>query len=445
MFDPIVRGLTAAWTAYKYHPTQVALLGCRKRFVSVPAGRGSGKTDIALRRLVMALARPKSHGDSPQYFFAGPTVSHAKEVAWNRLLALTPKQWLSGPPLQSKDALMIRTRFGSSLQLLGLHGASIRVEGRQWDGGVIDESCDCPLGVFDRSVLPALTWRNGWCWRIGVPKRFGIGAEEYRDWHEENMTGRHADRAGFWWPSSDILPAESLAYARAHMDERDYDEQFNAQFVTASGGIFHAFDSEYSVRPCAYDPGKPILVAQDFNVDPMAWAFGHCYPSPTRPRDRIEWFDELWMRDTNTQRSLDATVARYGQHGSGFEFYGDASGKARKTSASSSDLQIIANDERLKKLGRTMHYLRGNPPVADRFAATNALICSADGTRRMHVDPRCKRLIHDLQTRPYKPGTREPGDIGDQGHITDAIGYAIYRLFPIRIPVTGSQSVVVVR
>lgn len=55
----------------------------------------------------------------------------------------------------------------------------------------------------------------------------------------------------------------------------------------------------------------------------------------------------------------------------------------------------------------------------------------------MFVDPACRWLIADLNMRNYKPGTNEPADATggqtDIGHITDAMGYAVWHLFPLRL------------
>lgn len=412
--------ITKAWTQFRPHKIQIQAWKCPERFVAIPAGRGSGKTELAKRRLVRFLPVRKQWAD-PRYFYGAPTEGQARRVAWDDLLALIPPEW--GPRTRGN---CITTKFGSELWVVGLDKPQ-RIEGIQWDGCVLDESCDLKPGTFTLNVLPTLTHRDGWCWRIGVPKRQGPSAKEYRAFFEEAKSGRIPEAAGFTWPSSDILTPEALAYARAHMDKKDYREQFDAVFESAGGGIFHAFDVNYNRRPVVYDSTLPIIVGSDFNVDPMAWVLGH------RRDDRMEWFDEIWVRDTNTLRTLDQLYSKYSSHTGGFEFYGDATGSARKTSASKSDYQHIRADERFIKLGRTIHYPKANPPVADRFATCNAMFHSADGKRKMFVDPRCTNLLDDLAARYYKVGTNEPADTGDLGHVTDAMGYPIYRLFPIRV------------
>jgi len=425
--------LTAAWTQLRPHEQQRLLWRCPARFVGVAAGRGSGKTELLKRRLVRYLAVRKPWAD-PRYFYGAPTRDQAKRVAWAHLKALTPPEWLADEP--SEGDLKIRTVFGSELQVLGLDKPQ-RIEGVQWDGCGLDESCDLKPGTFERNVLPALVHRNGWCWRIGVPKRQGVGARDFRRFCEEPPPGA----ASFTWPSSTVLTPEQLRFAQENSDAKDYAEQFDARWANAGGAIFHAYDPERSVRPCSYDPERVVLVGSDFNVDPMAWVLCHLSADGAR----LEVFDELWLRDTNTAAALDALWGRYAGHRGGWEFYGDASSRARKTSADSSDYAIIMGDERFKRAGRTVHYSTSNPSLKNRFAATNVMLKNAAGECRLHLDPRCKRLKQDLEARYYAPGTCEPADSGDTGHITDALGYVVWARFPLLIPLDEDVGEVTIR
>lgn len=422
----------AAWPKLEYHEEQHKLWVCPKRFCYAPCGRQSGKTELAMRRLVRFLPIKKYWPD-PRYFFGSPTYSQAKRVAWNRLLNLIPSHWITNI---SKSELKITTIFGSELFLFGFDKPQ-RIEGMILDGGVIDECSDIRPKTFDLSILPTLVWRDGWTWFIGVPKRFGVGAVEYRERYEQAVAGTLVDSAGFRWPSKGIVPDSYLEMCRARMDERDFDEQFNASWINASGGIFHAFDKDFNVRPVSYESGSPIVVGSDYNVDPMCWILGH------RKGERLEIFDELFIRNTNTEATLKILLSRYADHRGGFQFYGDASSKARKTSATMTDYIQIASNEGLKKLGRTLHYDKSNPPVADRFAVTNARICNGEGIRQLFIDPKCKHLIYDLQTRAYKPGTRTTADVGDSGHMSDALGYILWKLWPLQLELVNNQIITI--
>ena len=420
------------WQQLNYHPEQYALWACPARIVYVPAGRASGKTEIACRRLVRYLPILKPHPD-PKYVFAGPTYQQSKRIAWRKLKDLIPTGWKKDV---SEVELRIETIFGSVLFLAGLDKPE-RIEGIQIDGIVVDENCDIKPGVVDLSILPTLTWRNGWMWRIGVPKRFGVGAVEFRERYMKAAAGEVEDEAGFTWPSSEVVPPEMLEHFQRTMNERDYAEQFDANWLSASGGIFHSFDREFNVRPCSYKPEVPILVASDFNVNPMCWTLCHLNG------DTIEVFDELFVRDANTQGKLDILYNKYQHHKGGFQFYGDATGKGRHTSAVSTDYQQIQADNRFVVMGRTVHYLTSNPPKADRFAVTNNRLCDGVGRRHVFIDKRCKRLVTDLEIRSFKPGSREPADAGDVGHPSDSLGYLLFKLWPMSTILQNEQVVTI--
>lgn len=422
------------WPKLKYHEEQHKLWVSPKRFIYVPCGRQSGKTELALRRLIRYLPIKKKWPD-PKYFYSGPTYGQAKRTAWQRLINLIPPHWIKDI---SRSELVIQTIFGSELYLLGLDKPQ-RAEGMIFDGGVIDECSDIKPKTFDLSILPTLVWRDGWTWFIGVPKRFGVGAVEYRERYEAAVAGTLEDSVGFNWPSEGIVPQEYLEMCRSRMDERDFDEQFNAKWINATGGVFHAFDKEWNVRPTFYDSTLPMIVAQDFNVNPMAWVLGHI------KGETLEVFDEIWLRDTNTPEALLELLNRYSGHKGGFLFYGDASSQGRRTSAYQTDYAHIANNGVLMRMGRSMHYDISNPPRADRFAETNARICDGNGNRWVYIDPKCEHLIYDLKTRTYKPGTREADDSDkDAGHPTDALGYLCHKRWPLRLTPISDPGIVII-
>lgn len=422
------------WPRLNYHPVQYKLWVCPKRFAYVPAGRQSGKSELSFRRLVRYL-RIKKPWPDPKYVYGGPTFAQAKRTAWRRLLNLIPEHWIED--IYTSE-LTIRTIFGSELILTGLDKPQ-RIEGLILDGIVIDESCDIKPGVFDLSILPMLVLRDGWAWQIGVPKRHGVGVVEYRTRFEKASRGELPSSAGFTWPSSDIIPAELLEYARATMATRDFEEQFNASFLTVSGGIFYAFDRRYNIRPCMYDPEKAILVGSDYNTNPMHWLLCHLQ------NDKLLVFDEIFLRNTNTQETLKVMLAKYGDHKGGWECYGDASSRGRHTSAYATDYVQLAGNLQLQAMGRSMHYMQFNIPLTDRFAATNAKLCNGAGTTGVFIDSHCTHLINDLELRSFKPGSREPDDHDDISHGTDALGYIIVQRWPLRLQIPTSNKIIITK
>lgn len=429
--------LTPAWHVLRPHKDQDEVWRSTARFKALACGRGSGKTELARRNIVrqLGLARRRSNSHDPAlFFFALPTQAQAKRVAWDKLKSLIPSSWLARRNGISESDKVIKTEWDAQLHLVGMDRPE-RIEGNQWHGGVLDESCDQKPGAFVRSVRPALSHHVGWCWRIGACKRFGPGAPEFRAFWERAMSPDSGDDYAAWnWSSETVLTEAEIVDAKENLDSRDYDEQYRAIWQGVSGLVFYGFDAVENVSDRAmYDPGKRVIVGSDFNVDPMAWVFMHYH----QDLDEFHVFDELWMRNTNTLAALNETFRRYGGHQSGFLFIGDATSRSRNTRASATDYTLIKNDKRF--LRSVVKYPRSNPARADRFASCNAYLHNALDKRRVLINPKCAHLIHDLDSRAYAEGTREPDDHDDIGHITDAFGYPIHALRPLSVS-TDSDS-----
>lgn len=429
--------LTAAWTPLRPHEEQSEMFRCDKRVVHCIAGRISGKTTIARRRMCVALPEKKPWPDR-NYFYGLPTYGQAKRVAWDKILSLIPKHWLKKEP--SSSSMLIETVFGSRLYVLGLDKPA-RIEGTEWDGCIIDESSDQKPGVFERSIAPALAAREGWCWRIGAPKRFGPGGGEFRKAYERGLTGE-GDSASFTWPSWTVLSEKEIEKLRKEMSPKDFDEQIAGEFQDAGGSAYYAWSKE-NVKDCAYNPNELMLVMSDFNVDPMAWCMGHFVHTPHG--QGMEVFDELWLRNTNTQAALDEVWKRYEHHKGGFLFVGDATGRNRHTSANKSDYRQILNDERF---GARVRYDKHNPAIKDRLASVNSLLCNKLGQRRLFMDPKCVHLIDDMKYRSLDenglPIASGPNAAGDSGHMSDALGYGVYKFFPITIAINSGSELIII-
>ena len=422
--------LTPEWYKLNYHPTQSALWRSKTPRQVVLAGRGSGKTTICRRKVVAHLGVKKPWAD-PMYFYALPTRDQAKRVAWEPLKRLVPHNWVSD--VYESD-LIIRTKFGSELHLLGMDKPH-RAEGVQWDGGCIDERGDHKPKVISLNLGPAMTHRNTWLIELGVPKRTGPGQPEFTEAFHKGQDKANLDYEAFWWPSKDILPASIIEERKDSLDEVDFREQYEASIETIGGSIFHAFDEKENVTTAyEHNPDKPIIVGSDFNVDPMSWCLSHIHDG------KFCTFDQIWKRNTNTQATMDNLWHRYGdKHKGSWIFIGDATGRARKSSAELTDYLIIQNDERFKP--KRVLYPKGNPSRLDRFAACNRMLKSAAGVCRAFIHPRCEALISDLKHRAYKEGTRDVDDTGDLGHMSDAWGYPIALLFPIQYGLSSTPEV----
>lgn len=411
------------WQQFRYHPVQAKYWEYNGRFAAVVAGRRSGKTELARRKLILSAAIRKPW-PNPIYVYLLPTYQQAKRVAWYPILNMVPKDWLYKGSVNISE-LTIRTVFGSQIIVAGADKPE-RLEGIPCDGCVIDESADQRPELFTRTVVPMLTDRNGFCHRIGVPKRTGVGRVTFREFFEKGQRGE-SNIASFYWKSSEILTTEQLAEAKELLDPLDYAEQFDAEWLDAISTVYYNYTNATLLYEAVYDPTQEIIVGCDFNVSPMSWILAHFIDG------KLYVFDEMAEVNTNTPAMLDKLFNRYYEHNAGWKFFGDASSRSRRTSASRSDYLIIKEDARFGN--KKVYFPEKNPMVRDRIAAVNRAFLRANGNRTCFINPKCKRLINDLLTVNYEEGTSEIEDYSGTsiGHMADALGYAVMMVLPLRV------------
>ncbi|MBI5560565.1 MAG: hypothetical protein HY883_04765 [Deltaproteobacteria bacterium] len=378
----------------------------------VPAGRRSGKTELAKRRLVISLAGKKPWKD-PRYFAAAPTRDQAKIIFWKDLKALIPRRWTRR--VYESD-LCIVSRFGSELWVVGLDKPE-RMEGVAWDGGVLDEFANMKPAAWAENIRPALSDRKGWCWFIGVPE----GLNHYKDLADYARSAVDPDWGFYTWHSSDILPDEEIEAAKRDLDPRTFRQEFEASFEGRGGRVYYAYSAERHRDASVTVDGKlPIIVCCDFNVDPCVWEL--CQSDGAK----VWVFDEVSLRNTNTVEMGLEVLARYGKHKAGFIVYGDSTGSSRST-AGKSDYALLLGlgfrDQRVRRI---------NPRIKDRLNAVNSLLFNTAGEVRLVHHPRCRYLRRDFESVAWVEGG---GDLDksdrEKTHATDALGYFIEYEFPL--------------
>jgi hypothetical protein len=415
---------TPRWVELRPHLEQLRLWDDETRFKVVPAGRRSGKTEFAKRRLVEHLFRKTWHGQPGRYFAAAPTHDQAKRIFWEDLKALLPRYWIGS--ISETDLRIVTTR-GAQLWVHGLEVPQ-RIEGSPWDGCVIDELANCRPKIWDAHVRPALADRRGWAWLIGVPDMDSPGQMDYENLALIAQSGAEAEWACFSWPSADVLPADEIESARRLLDPVIFEQEYLGKFVIARGRAFANFDPVIHVKRTVYDPSLRVCWSLDFNIDPM------CSGVIQHNGAEVRVIDEISLPDTDTNSACDAFLERAGGRGwdlKNITIYGDATGWARDSTSGKSDWAIVLR--RLHNLSPRFKVPRSNPAVKDTINAVRAMLRSADGGPRISIDPRCARLIQDLRTAVW------PGDIEDQ-YALSWLRYFIDWEYPIALPAPASAG-----
>lgn len=440
--------LTPRWTTLRPHPVQQEYWRSPHRFNVVPAGRRSGKTELAKRKLVRrGLAATTSW--KPRFFAGAPTRDQAKRIFWEDLKALVPRHLMGGVP--SESDLMLPLINGAQIWIVGLDVAA-RMEGQPWDGGVVDEIGNTKKEVWGANIRPALSDRKGWCDLIGVPE----GRNHYYDLDlsaqaQFKELGPKSTWGRFHWKSADILDAEEIEQARRDLDELTFQQEYEGSFVNFEGRAYYVFNIETHTKPLKYDPRRELIFCFDFNVDPGVCAVCQEQVLPGQyHRDANGILDlgkpiygtgviaEVHIeRNSNTPAVCRKLVQEWGAHAGKVSCYGDATGGARGTAkVQGSDWDLI-KAELNPTFGTRITYdvPASNMTERSRINAMNTRLQSASGEIRMLVDPvRAPHVVKDLDGVVLLKGGS--GELDKKAtpmltHISDGIGYYIAKKFPI--------------
>ena len=376
------------------------------RFRTVVAGRRFGKTFLS----TIEILRAAISGKNKNVWYIAPTYGSAKEIAWNMLIHTIPEEYIYKT---NETALTIKLINGSTIALKGAEKPN-NLRGRALDFVVLDEFADMKPETWSEVIRPSLSDRQGSCIFIGTPK----GRNHFYDIWADGLTGKdHWESYQYTTIDGGNVPSEEIEQAKMDLDERTFNQEYCAEFVTYSGLIYYAFSRELSVEPIE-DNGGTLHIGMDFNLDPMSAVI--CL----RHGQDLLAIDEIVMYGSNTDEMVAEIKDRYpNRH---CIIYPDPASRQRKTSAGGrTDLSILQN------AGFSVKAKKAHPLVRDRINAVNSRLLSGDSERHLFVSPKCKQTIKSLERQTYKEGTSIPNKDGTD-HMNDALGYLVEYLFPIR-------------
>ena len=198
------------------------------------------------------------------------------------------------------------------------------------------------------------------------------------------------------------------------------------------------------------NPMRPLIVSCDFNYHPApcVWSVGQVGPSIIDPKtgmyfhDFVHWFGQISDTQISTPAMVDKLVAAF----PGFylyQFYGDSSGTRGTTSnAGETDFIQIGTQMTVYSLPYSIDVDNANPRIRDRVESVNAMLCAANGIRRMTYNPyRCPLLDEDFKNVGWRKtgayfGKDQLDDGGDKTrtHASDNVGYFVIKRFPLGRP-----------
>ena len=211
------------------------------------------------------------------------------------------------------------------------------------------------------------------------------------------------------------LPQDFIERLQANYDPSLLQAYLEGQFCNlTTGQVYDRFDRAKHITTEQLDfSSEPLRVGVDFNIGNMSAVIG------VRLGNQLLLIDEVsGAHDTD---ALGQEIRRRFPDNRIY-IYPDASGGARSTNASQTDIQI------LETYGFINQSPRSNPPVRDRVAAVQAVLENGKGEVRLQVASSCKRTIECLELQSYTERGEPDKDAG-YDHMNDALGYLIWREF----------------
>lgn len=411
----------ARWYQLKDHPVQLALVAAVAegiRFPLVPAGRRSGKTERFKRFLVK-----QAFAYSGMYFAAAPTHAQAKKIFWDDLKLFTLSCMHSRRP--SESDLIIYLDNGSEIHVIGLDKPQ-RIEGIPWTGGGIDEFADIKPDAWEANILPALNTVNptmpdyrAWCWLLGVPD----GLNHYYDLCMQAESGEDPNFRVFHWKSAEILPADVMDAMKRAMSAKQFKQEFEASFETASGRIYEDY-SKANTTNAVIEPHEQLMWMHDQNFTPLSSAVG---VRRNNGKD-LYLLDEIVLISAVSKQAAIEFVDKFKDHQNKHVLiYGDPAGKAGEKHGHASDYTDIEGVLKANGWRYTRKVKAAHPAIKDRQNAVRAKIMTAAGDVSLFVNPIKAPWCHKgLSTVQLQTGSSFQEDQkNDYQHITTAIGYCV--------------------
>lgn len=404
---------------------QLDLVNDNVRFKVVPAGRRSGKTERAKRFIIKtALSNPNE-----TYFVSAPTRDQVKKIYWTDLKRLMPESQMERKP--SETELTLYFKNGTVIVLIGLDKPE-RIEGTFWSGGIIDEIADIKPEAWEAHIRPALDTYNpsrpdylAWCWLIGVPD----GLNHYYDMYQYATTSNDPDWKGYHWKSSDILPKKTIDSAKRQMSRKQYLQEYEASFETATGRIYEDYSRENHTT-AEIESHEQLLWMHDFNFTPMSSAIG-----VVRYINNVKCvfiLDEIILESAISRQSALEFIEKYKNHkNKNVLVYGDPAGRAGEKHGHESDYTEIESVLRQSGWNYSRRVQSKAPAIKDRQNSVRAMVKNQMEEIRLFINPSKARYADKgLATVQVKKGSTFLEEETEYQHITTAIGYFIDYEFP---------------
>jgi hypothetical protein len=258
----------------------------------------------------------------------------------------------------------------------------------------------------------------------------GDGTRIYEDFNA-GKPGRALYRAA---TKSNPKMIEYEAHMRQTLTPELVEQYLEGKAINLKGRrIYPEFERSLHVdQSLTLERNLPLCMAIDFNINPgMHAEIGQSFPG-----DLLTVVHEIHQKDMDVGGMV-KSFARLVQSLGGWQWpelwvFGDASGKSRWAGTGETSYGILRGALDQMNIPYRMFVPQANPPVIDRLNAFNCALRDLAGRVHWKCHPRCERIIADLQQMKRDSDGTVDKKNPNLSHPSDAEGYRVWKLRPVR-------------
>lgn len=420
-----------------YNPTpwQRKVLKDDHRFKVVVAGARSGKTILALLKLILSASLKENSVN----WYVAPTFGMAKTIAWGELKHMIDGFWEYNLIRKINDSeLLVDLINNSSIQLKSSDSPD-SLRGVGLDSLVLDEYASMRKEVWEEVLRPRVIDRKGEALFIGTPQGYGHFYDLYKmefkepdfwkSFHFKTIDNPHIDK-------------KEIKQAKKDMDPKAFKQEFEASFETFGGQVFPSFSRDEFVKDFKFQKDHwEFYLGMDFGwSSPTAALFIQVNPAD----DNVYIFDEIGVTETTIHEMAKLIRAKNYRHWSYQALFSreygpeptadpdkifcDPAGDARSEALGTSSAR------ELRELGFHVSYKNNRPGI---IAEGLGIIRKWMLNKKLWIHPRCINLTQAFEMYRYpepKHGIQSEAPLKDgiSDHWIDALRYFFLNRFPVR-------------
>lgn len=225
--------------------------------------------------------------------------------------------------------------------------------------------------------------------------------------------------------------AQRALYDREEDWSREMEMDFTAQLGAAA---YPSFNFEVNTKEgIGYSRSTPLCVACDFNVDPCIFEICQIRGG------MLVVIQEICMSPGSVPEMVQEFRNMYPAHPAEVHIYGDSNGHSRSAQSAKSDYDLMQLHFKGYPSRIQVRVPKAAPRSRDRVNSLNHKLKGVESAPGITIDrDNCPELIKDLQEVVLRPDGRDVLKIYADGnpyknrtHASDAIGYMVYREWPI--------------